>query len=408
MSANTLSTQSKEIVKASAPILQEHGEKVTQTFYHNLFQAHPELLNIFNETHQKKGKQPMALANTLYAAAVNIERLEELLPAVKQIAHKHRSLNVLPEHYPIVGKYLLEAMREVLGESPQVEEVIQAWAEAYGIIADIFINVEKEMYEEASAPIGGWSGFRAFILDKKIPESSVITSFYLKPVDEKPLPNFKPGQYTSVQVQPINSRFKQMRQYSLSDAPGNDYLRISVKKEGGSPLHPDGAVSNYLHEELSEGDTLLLTAPAGDFTLDESSDRPVVFISGGVGMTPLISMVNHLTKRGTDREITYLHGARSEKEHAFHDHLVSLAKHHDHLKYGVCYEKEAGGGEYVKGSGFIDRTFLEENLQTRDSDFYLCGPEPFMKAVFSALKEMGISEGRIHYEFFSPGGSLGE
>ncbi|MBM7096359.1 NO-inducible flavohemoprotein [Bacillus sp. H-16] len=408
MSTKTLSTQSKEIVKASAPVLKEHGEKVTRIFYKNMFEAHPELLNIFNETHQRKGDQPQALANTLFAAAVHIDRLEELLPAVKQIAHKHRSLNVKPEHYPIVGKYLLEAMREVLGDSPEVEEVIAAWGEAYGIIADIFISVEEDMYKEAEAPSGGWRGFREFTLYKKKPESSVITSFYLKPADGKDIPPFHPGQYISVQVQPENSQYKQMRQYSLSDAPGKDYLRISVKKEESSGVHPDGTVSNYLHEELQEGDPVLLTAPAGDFMLNERSDRPVVFISGGVGMTPLMSMFNQLTGTGSEREITYLHGAKTPAEHAFHTHLGEEAERMGNVQYAVCYEEgnNKNKDRFVKGTGFIDRTFLEENITHSDADIYLCGPGPFMKAVYGMLKEMGVSENQIHFEFFSPGGTL--
>jgi len=139
-----------------------------------MFVRHPELLNIFNHANQKQGRQQTALANAVYAAAKHIDNLEAILPVVKQIAHKHRSLGIKPEQYPIVGENLLAAIKEVLGEAA-TDEIVGAWAEAYGVIADAFIGVEAEMYEQSRAQVGGWADFRPFVVEKKVRESALPT-----------------------------------------------------------------------------------------------------------------------------------------------------------------------------------------------------------------------------------------
>ncbi|MEH7277109.1 globin domain-containing protein, partial [Neobacillus vireti] len=143
-----------DIIKSTVPVLEQHGEKITTRFYQLMFGNHPELLNIFNHANQKQGRQQKALAGTVYAAAQYIDNLEAILPVVKQIAHKHRSLGIKAEHYPIVGKHLLLAIKDVLGDAA-TDEIINAWAEAYGVIADAFIGVEAEMYDEAEKQLGG-------------------------------------------------------------------------------------------------------------------------------------------------------------------------------------------------------------------------------------------------------------
>src|SRR5690625_2989418 len=149
-----LTEETRNIIKATVPVLEEHGEQITTRFYQLMFENHPELKNIFNQTNQRHGDQPRALANTVYAAAANIDNLEAILPTVVSIAHKHKSLNIKPEHYPIVGKYLLLGIKDVLGDAA-TDEIIDAWEKAYGVIAAVFIDVEKQMYEELESTVGG-------------------------------------------------------------------------------------------------------------------------------------------------------------------------------------------------------------------------------------------------------------
>src|SRR5699024_9082143 len=143
----TLDQKTIDIVKSTVPILEERGTEITSAFYKRIFKNNLELKNIFNQTNKRKGAQANTLANTDYAAAANIDQLEVILPEVMPIAEKHRSLNIKPEHYPIVGKNLLAGMLEVLGPDIVTDDVIAAWEKAYGEIARVFIEVEDNMYK---------------------------------------------------------------------------------------------------------------------------------------------------------------------------------------------------------------------------------------------------------------------
>src|SRR5690606_28373152 len=274
-----LSQETRTIIKSTVPVLEQHGTAITTVFYKNMFEAHPELLNIFNHANQKKGRQQAALANTVYAAAVHIDNLEAILPAVVQIANKHVSLGIKPEHYPIVGEYLLKAIKEVLGDAA-TDDIINAWAEAYGVIADAFIGVEQGMYDKMESQENGWKFFKDFTVARKEKESDNITSFYLKPADGSNVPTYEPGQYISIRLTIPGEEYLFNRQYSLSQAAKADEFRISVKRD--SDNDPNGRVSVYLHDEVNVGDVIEVSAPAGVFVLDEEKKSPVAFVSGGV------------------------------------------------------------------------------------------------------------------------------
>ncbi|WP_028550369.1 NO-inducible flavohemoprotein [Paenibacillus sp. UNC451MF] len=404
-----LSEQTIRTIKSTIPVLEVHGTAITRRFYELLFTRHPELLNIFNHANQKQGRQQTALANTVYAAAVHIDNLASILPVVKQIGHKHRSLGVKPEHYPIVGQNLLEAIKDVLGDAA-TDEIIAAWAEAYGVIANAFVQTEKEMYDLAEGQTGGWQGFRRFIVERKVEESEVITSFYLVPEDHQGIADFEPGQYVSVKLTIPGQSYTHIRQYSLSDAPGRPHYRISVKREGALDGKPAGIVSNYLHHNVKAGDVLELSAPAGEFTL-EKNEKPVVLISGGVGLTPMISMLNTLAEQESNRSVTFVHAAQNGQVHAMKAHVADLARRHDHVRSYVCYsaptELDRKDGAYDK-EGYIDLFWLKSFISGPDASFYYCGPVPFLKSVHRILKEWGVEDANLHYEFFGPAGNLEE
>lgn len=387
-----LSQETINIIKSTVPVLEEHGNTITTVFYKNMFEAHPELLNVFNHVNQSEGRQQAALADTVYAAAANIDNLEAILPAVMPIAHKHKSLGITPEQYPIVGYHLLGAIKEVLGDAA-TPEIITAWGEAYGVIADVFIGIEKGMYDSAEQLDGGWKTFKDFTIADKVKESDVITSFYLKPVDGKKLPSYKAGQYITVRFKIPGEEYTLNRQYSLSQAESEtaDVYRISVKRE--DELNPNGKVSVHLHNTLDVGDTIEVSVPAGDFYLNTESKNPVTLISGGVGTTPMMSMYGTIAKNSPERPVAFLHSSRTRKHQAFNDRLVELNASLPNSTYKALYSEE--------GDGFINRDFLAENV-IEGSDIYVCGPVPFMKAVLIALMELGIPEEKINYEFFGP------
>jgi nitric oxide dioxygenase len=393
-----LSQKTIEIVKSTVPILAARGTEITSCFYRMMLNNHPELLNIFNHANQQKGRQQTALANTVYAAAKHIDQLHVLLPTVKQIAHKHRSLGVKPEHYPIVGKHLLLAIKEVLGDEA-TDEVLQAWEEAYGVIAKVFIDIEQEMYKEAAEQEGGWKDFKEFVLVRKEEESSVITSFYLKPKDGAPLPMFQPGQYITVRLQIPGEEYTLNRQYSLSSAPGNNTFRISVKRE--ADRKPHGKVSNYLHDHFHVGDTIEVSVPAGDFVLEETEENDVAFISGGVGVTPMMSMLEHLVKIKSNRRVSFIHAAKNEDVHAFKEDVKQLIGQLEHARQFTIYEQPINENSEYDLKGFITKDFLQ-SIVHKDTICYVCGPVPFMRTIIHHLQELGLPETHIRYEFFGP------
>lgn len=373
-----LKQQTIDIIKSTVPVLEVHGLAITKTFYANLFKDNPSLLNIFNHTNQKKDRQQTALANTVYAAAVHIDNLEAIVPAVLQIAHKHRSLGILPEHYPIVGKYLLAAIKEVLGDAA-TDEILGAWGEAYGVIADIFISVEEDLYKAAEAD-GGWRMFKDFTIVKKVEESALITSLYLAPKDGAALPAYKAGQYISIRTAVPAEEFLMNRQYTVTGVEDNAY-RISVKRE--SEVTPSGVVSNFLHA-ANVGAPIEVSVPAGLFTLTDDT-TPVLFIAGGVGVTPLQSMLQ--TMEG--RKASFIQCTRNAKVAAFTEAIEAKV-----AALGGTYK-----ALYSETDGYITKDIIASIIE-ENADVYVCGPTPFMQDVVAQLVALHVAEDRIHYEFF--------
>ncbi|KPJ34285.1 dihydropteridine reductase [Burkholderia multivorans] len=397
-----LTQQTKDIVKATAPVLAQHGYDIIQCFYRRLFDAHPELKNVFNMTHQEQGQQQQALARAVYAYAENIEDPGSLAAVLKNIANKHASLGVRPEHYPIVGEHLLGAIKETLGDAA-TDEIISAWAQAYGNLADLLAGMESGLYEQSATRVGGWTGWRTFIVRDKRPESSVITSFVLEPADGQPVANFEPGQYVSVAVDVPTLGLQQIRQYSLSDMPNGRTYRISVKREGGGP-YPPGYVSCLLHDHVNVGDEVRLAAPYGCFHIDVDASTPIVLISGGVGLTPMISMLKRAIQ-DPKRQVVFVHGARNSGVHAMRDRLRETARTHTNFSLIVFYDdplpQDLPGRDYDH-AGLVDVNAIKDAILLPDADYYICGPVPFMRLQHDALKQLDIPEARIHYEVFGP------
>lgn len=391
-----------DIIKSTVPVLQERGDEITKRFYEMMLGENPELKNIFNQTNQRKGDQSRALANTVYAAAAHIDRLEEILPVVKQVAHKHRSLNIKAHHYPIVGKYLLLAMKDVLKDAA-TEDIMNAWEKAYGIIADVFIEVEREMYKEIEITPGGWIDYRDFKVVKKVQESDVITSFYLDAADGNPFPLHQPGQYITVKAEIEGEPYTHLRQYTLSCAPGEEFYRISVKREDSINGKPKGVVSSFLHEQIEEGDIIPISAPSGDFILDQTDKRPLILISGGVGLTPMMSMLETVINNQPEREVLFIHAAQSGNVHAMKERVQEITRNHSQVKAYTVYDnpQQEDEGSYDK-QGYIDEEFLASVIPTADAAYYFCGPQGFMRAMYQHLTNLNVAPEDIHYEVFGP------
>jgi nitric oxide dioxygenase len=410
MNPNYLNPSQIALIKATVPALLQHGETITSHFYASLFEAHPELLNVFNPVNQRNGKQARSLSDSVLAYAANIDHPERLSAMLGHITHKHVSLQVDPAHYPIVGSHLLQAIATVLGDAA-TPEILEVWGIAYGQLADLMMGIEGQMYQQNLAR--GWNGFKPFVVRQKVQESSNITSFILVPSDGKTLPEFQAGQYISVQIPLEGGKQSQIRQYSLSDAHNSHFYRISVKREDspdsleGEDV-PDGLISNHLHGQLEVGDTLQVHMPAGQFVL-QHSQRPVVLLSGGVGITPLISMLKTLLNSETPRDIVFIHASRGSEFHPFREKLNTLVRHHANLRKVVFYTTTTPNdqkGEHHDEIGYIHLEALKPYLPKGDAEYYYCGPFGFVCALEDVLDELQIPMDRRFTETFGPSQSL--
>ncbi|AXV75534.1 MULTISPECIES: globin domain-containing protein [Ralstonia solanacearum species complex] len=387
-----LSEQSKPLIDASVPVLREHGLTITQTFYRNMFASHPELTNLFNMGNQANGSQQQSLAAAVFAYAANHGNNAALAPVVGRIVHKHAAVGIRPSHYPIVARHLLGAIAEVLGDAA-TPELLAAWDEAYWLLAAELIAAEARLYAHTQS---GPDHRQPVRIIERHPQAEDVVSLTLEAIGEATLADFLPGQYISVQVE-LAPGVLQQRQYSLSDAPNGRTWRISVKRDAG------GTVSNWLHDNVRPGAVLLVSQPYGDFVPQLATDNPIVLMSAGVGITPMIATLNTLARRSTARKVVFSHAGRTASHVAHADDLERAAQALPDFEAHVFLESgeaAAFASRPARPGRMTVDTFL--GSEVADADFYLCGPLPFMQAQRAALLASGVPAARIHREVFGP------
>ncbi|BEI84945.1 hypothetical protein CcaverHIS002_0503460 [Cutaneotrichosporon cavernicola] len=397
-----LTDADKAAVAATAPILAEHGVTITKEMYKVMLANNPDLKNIFSIPAQNSGDQPKALAGSVHAYAANIHDLSPLVPTVIRIAEKHAALGVKPEHYAVVAENLMGAISRVLGDAftPQLQD---AWYQAYWQLAKIFIDTEADLYAKAA-----WDGWKDFKITGHMDETYQIASLEFVPTDPSmlPLKPYKPGQFITIRVMIPELGFYQCRHYSLSDSPAEDRYRVTIKREdldGGSV--PDGLVSTHLHK-LPIGATIQCAFPTGSFHLPNPLPEHVVFLSGGVGITPNMSMFNTLIEDGAKTKISWIQAVQTKNHHVFKRHvdrIVAMAG--GRIKSEAFYSEGPAEGPNTH-EGFIDVAGLDAEtlaLQDPKAQYYVCGPDVFMTTMVSALKARGVDAANIHYEAFRAG-----
>ncbi|MBX6382342.1 MAG: hemin transporter [Microbispora sp.] len=386
-----LSPDTARIVRDTLPVIAGAIQKITARFYDTMFADNPELLrDLFNRGNQANGEQRVALAGSIAAfATALVERPgEPPHTMLSRIANKHASLGVTEDQYAVVHKYLFGAIREVLGDAV-TPEIAQAWDEVYWLMAELLIGLERDLYREAGR---GWT--RATVIER-VDQTADVVSFLLRP--ERPM-SFRPGQYVSVQV-PLPDGARQIRQYSLSNAPERGDWRITVKRvhdEGA----PEGEVSTWLHEHVRAGDVLSISAPFGDLTLPEGTG-PLLLASAGIGITPMLAMLDHLAVTGSDRRVVVVHADRSPDTHVHREELADLVAALPgatlHRWYEELPAEHAGDPAVAAGRADLSAVDLPEGVVA-----CLCGPLPFMRAARAQLIERGVPASAIHYEVFGP------
>ncbi|WP_435972528.1 globin domain-containing protein [Streptomyces sp. Qhu_M48] len=386
-----LSEQAVPVVRATLPAVGGALDRITARFYERLFAAHPELLrDLFNRGNQAGGEQRQALAGSIAAFAVALVEKPDVRPdaMLSRIAHKHASLGVTAAQYKTVHEHLFAAIAEVLGDAV-TPEVAQAWDEVYWLMANALIAVETRLYQEAGITAG--QAWRSMEITERREETSDTASFVLRRTDGTPTEAFRPGQYVSVRVT-LPDGARQIRQYSLSAAPGRPGRRITVKRVDGDPA---GEVSSWLHAHAGAGDTLEVSAPFGDLVLPDG-ETPLLLASAGIGSTPMLAMLDHLAATGSTRPVVVVHADRAPGSHAHAAELRHLVDALPQATLHLWYEEPGDSGARP---GRADVTALD---LPAGATAYLCGPLPFLRAVRGDLVRRGVAAADIHYEVFGP------
>ncbi len=379
-----LSDTSRPIIAATAPVVAERIPFITPEFYRRMFGSRPDLLDgMFSRSNQITGEQPKALAGSIVAFATWLLQHPDSYPetVLSRIAHKHASLGLQEDEYPTVYEHLFGAIAADLGDAA-TPEVVAAWTEVYWLMAHALITMEKNLYASQAndKPFAPWR-----VTGKEISGGDVaVISF--EPADGTPVSDARPGQYVSVLV-PTPDGIRQPRQFTLIPSPVGT-RRIAVK------LDPEGEVTPLIHQKLRVGDVYQLSNPYGDLVLRETR-VPLVLASAGIGVTPMLSLLEALVERGSERQVIVLHADRSSATWPLADEVKKLVAELPNARIETWFEEGTDGDH----QGFMDVSAVA--IPT-DANVVMCGPLPFLKAVRSQVIASGHPAEKVFYEIFGP------
>lgn len=394
-----LTSDHADIVRATLPLIGANIESITRLFYKSLFEAHPELIkNLFNRGNQQQGAQQKALAASVALFASVLVHQEDSMPdhVLSRICNKHASLGVTKDQYQIVHDYLFGAIVQVLGTDTVTPHVAAAWEDVFWIMAHTLIDFEEQLYCKSGVNPGKVF-VKTHVVERK-DLSGGIASFSVESQDtSKPLPTHQPGQYISVRAH-LPDGAGQLRQYSLVDAgmkPGR--LSFAVKALTQTGNAPAGEVSNWLIENIHQGNVLEISLPFGDLVLHEQSATPVVLISSGIGVTPMLGILSRLAGEASKRPTLSLHADKSREVDPFADERVHLISQLDSGEAKTWYSDNKFYQEAFQG-----RMDLHSVKLPAEAEFYLCGGNDFLQAMRKQLEELHVPANRVYFELFSP------
>lgn len=392
-----LEPQHAEIVAATLPLIGAHIDEITTEFYRRMFGSHPELLrNLFNRGNQAQGAQQRALAASIatFAAHLVDPELPHPVELLSRIGHKHASLGITADQYPIVHENLFAAIVAVLGADTVTAEVAEAWDRVYWIMAQTLIDIEHDLYRAAGVDDG--DVYRRARVVSRVDDPPGAVLLTVRP-DGAGFPEFRPGQYVSVGVvMPDGAR--QLRQYSLVNAPGSPDLTFAVKPVTATDATPAGEVSSWIAENVCVGDLLDVTVPFGDLPAP-TGEQPLMLISAGIGITPMIGILEFVAADAPDTAVRVLHADRCDAGHPLRERQHELMAALPNGSLDIWYEDGMTGGQPGVHPGLLT---LDGVPVPADAQIYLCGNNGFVQAVRSQLIARGVPAARVHSELFSP------
>ncbi|MEC9435174.1 MAG: globin domain-containing protein [Pseudomonadota bacterium] len=404
-----------ETLRATAPLIQARGLDVARETYRRLLRD-PEARALFDPSHLRGAKpaQPSALALALQALAEEARDPDRLRRSAQRIAERHAGHMVRPEHYPQVAAALMRALERVFAEAPDgavPPGALAAWSAAYWHFADALMAREAEIGARHATEAGGWAGWRPFRIARIRDESLTIRSLVLEPADGRPVARHRPGQHLNLLFDLGSGGAREVggagdgrvgplarRSYSISSAPDGRSYRITLRRQAG------GAVSGWAHERARIGDVVRATPPAGAFHLDEGGRAPAVLLSGGVGLTPMVAMLEFIATAAPERRAQFVHGAENGATHAMGPHVRALCRAMG-ARCDVFYRAPGPGdvaGIDYDHRGLIGPDWLKVHTPLGEARYFLCGPRPFLRAMLRGLLALGVERERIAYELFGP------
>lgn len=381
-----LSAETLSVITATAPAVAANLPAIVSKFYPRMFENAPEVLQFFNISNQREKRQPHALADAVLAAVAHLTDLAPLAAAFELIAHKHCALGVMPEHYKIVHDNFLGATAEVLGDAVTAE-VAAAWSAVLLHLAGALIELEKSVYRCALERPGGWSGPKPFKITKIVTEGPGVKSFYLAPADGSKPPQWTPGQFLTLCENPTPSEYFAPRHYTISSPTE---LRITSRLERRAG-HPDGIMSSFLHR-AKEGDQLRFRPPFGIFTRKGvPGDGPEIYISGGIGITPLAAMAQEACK-STSSPIAFCHIGEISPLYAETEAQISASA--NPASFSIACRRPMAPRLAIM--------LLSAGLDLQRATVFISGPRELMSVAAQSLVTAGVPKANIRFESFGP------
>lgn len=363
-------------LQSLAPAVKEHGVTVTTTMYKYMFEAYPEVKSYFNMTNQKTGRQPKVLAYSLYQYILHLNDLTPINGFVNQIVLKHCALGIKPDQYTVVGASLIHAFKQVLGSAAD-DHFVNVLTKAYGNLAQTLINAEAGVYKTLQ-----WEDTKDFRVVKIQKEAEDVTSVYLTPCDGTILKPIVPGEYISLKwdVKDPTDPTLLPREYSISNDLVNNEFRISVRNIG--------QVSEFINTKLKVGDVVPVHAPVGTMTYQKTEKPNVSVLAGGIGITPMITIINEALKDGKNVELFYSN--RTPQSEAFKNHFEELSSSNPNFN---LFSFISSKGERLETSNL-------SHINNDSHDVYLLGPVGYMHTFKTHFENNGMKD--INMEFFGP------
>jgi nitric oxide dioxygenase len=377
----SVTEEQKKLLQSTVSTARENSKQITDKFYSTLFKEHPEFKNFFNQTNQKTGKQPAALAETIFHFIEHLDNLDVMKPQMSRLSNKHRAVTVKPEHYPIVGKYLLPAIKENLGNK-NTPEVSAAYDALYALMTSIFIKQEKELY----AKLGNDEhdkGFVPFKVTKKEQIASGPTyAFTLERADGGKLWNTVTGQYITIQIE-RDGILHNGHYIPTEPFNGKNY---SVACKQGLDTDQNTIISDECIRNREVGSTVLVSAPSGSFGLSNDAKNHL-FISGGIGIASFVAMIEELNQQGKSSSVSLIQCVRTPGHAAFGDKLRNMLPKG---QYVMLTQEEP-----------ISKSHLEGKVKP-DTHIYVSGSEKFLAMAEKALAGFNHPSSQVHYKSIEP------